>query len=74
MNVSNVTATLNIFILHFEQIRRCVQYQPGFTFDSCQVRAAAGLLRGCCHLGLPPRGCRVRVGYIGLHGGLYWLS
>ena len=38
MNVSNLTATLNIFILHFEQIKMCVQYQPGFTFDSCQAR------------------------------------
>ena len=37
MNVSNVTATLNIFILHFEQIKQCVRYQPGFTFDSCQA-------------------------------------
>lgn len=37
MNVSNVTATLNIFILHFEQIKRCVQVQPGFTFNSCQA-------------------------------------
>lgn len=37
MNVSNVTATLNIFILHFEQIKQCVQVQPGFTFNSCQA-------------------------------------
>ena len=37
MNVSNVTATLNIFILHFEQIKQCVRQADGFTFDSCQA-------------------------------------
>ena len=37
MNVSNVCATLNIFILHFEQIRQCVRRGDGFTFDSCQA-------------------------------------
>ena len=37
MNVSNVTATLNIFILHFEQIKQCVRQEDGFTFDSCQA-------------------------------------
>jgi hypothetical protein len=37
MNVSNVTATLNIFILHFEQIKSCVLQEEGFTFDSCQA-------------------------------------
>ena len=25
MNVSNLTATLNIFILHFEQIKQCIK-------------------------------------------------
>ena len=29
MNVSNLTATLNIFILHFEQIKQCVGAPPG---------------------------------------------
>ena len=37
MNVSNVTATLNIFILHFEQIKQCVKQADRFTFDSCQA-------------------------------------
>lgn len=37
MNVSNVTATLNIFILHFEQIKRCVTQEAGYTADICQA-------------------------------------
>ena len=39
MNVSNMTATLNIFILHFQQIKSCVQNKTseGFTFESCQA-------------------------------------
>lgn len=38
MNVSNLTATLNIFILHFEQIKQCVwQTAPEYSFDACQA-------------------------------------
>lgn len=38
MNVSNLTATLNIFILHFEQIKQCVkQNAPKYSFDACQA-------------------------------------
>jgi len=37
MNVSNLTATLNIFILHFEQIKQCVRGAAGFTADNCQA-------------------------------------
>ena len=38
MNVSNLTATLNIFILHFEQIKQCVkQLAPEYSFDACQA-------------------------------------
>ena len=38
MNVSNLTATLNIFILHFEQIKQCVkQNAPEYSFDACQA-------------------------------------
>jgi len=38
MNVSNLTATLNIFILHFEQIKQCVrQTSPEYSFDACQA-------------------------------------
>ena len=35
---SNLTATLNIFILHFEQIKQCVkQNAPEYSFDACQA-------------------------------------
>ena len=38
MNVSNLTATLNIFILHFEQIKQCIkQSVPEYSFDACQA-------------------------------------
>ena len=38
MNVSNLTATLNIFILHFEQIKMCIkQSVPEYSFDACQA-------------------------------------
>ena len=37
MNVSNFCATLNIFILHFEQIKKCVKNEDGFNYDSCQA-------------------------------------
>jgi len=36
MNMSNVCATLNVFILHFEQIRRCVDGAEGYEYERCQ--------------------------------------
>mmetsp|Transcript_4679 Transcript_4679/g.10060 ORF Transcript_4679/g.10060 Transcript_4679/m.10060 type:complete len:422 (-) Transcript_4679:69-1334(-) len=36
MNMSNVCATLNVFILHFEQIRRCASGREGYEYERCQ--------------------------------------
>jgi hypothetical protein len=36
MNMSNVCATLNVFILHFEQIRRCATGAEGYENERCQ--------------------------------------
>ena len=36
-NVSNLCASLNVFILHFEQIRYCVQGEDGYEYDRCQA-------------------------------------
>jgi hypothetical protein len=37
MNVSNVCATMNVFILHYEQIRRCVAGAAGYEYERCQA-------------------------------------
>lgn len=37
MNVSNVCATMNVFVLHYEQIKRCASGMDGYGYGDCQA-------------------------------------
>ena len=37
MNVSNMCATLNVFVLHYEQIRRCASGAVGYDTERCRT-------------------------------------
>ena len=37
MNVSNMCATLNVFVLHYEQIRRCASGALGYDTERCRT-------------------------------------
>ena len=37
MNVSNVCATMNVFVLHYEQIKRCANGMDGYGYGDCQA-------------------------------------